>query len=83
MERGRVTLARDEGSLIREALQLSRVLEAPLTHEIALESRRIGRFHNDPVDRFLVATARVMGLTLITADTAIRKSRACSVLWNS
>jgi PIN domain nuclease of toxin-antitoxin system len=43
-----------------------------LTHEIAWEAYNLpGRFHNDPADRVLVATARIANLTLITADDLI------------
>lgn len=43
-----------------------------LSHEIAWEAYNLpGTFHNDPVDRVLVATARVEKLTLITADDLI------------
>jgi PIN domain nuclease of toxin-antitoxin system len=41
--------------------------EAPLTHEIALAAHQL-RLHGDPADRFLVATAQVLDLTLVTAD---------------
>ena len=41
--------------------------EAPLTHEIALAAQQLN-LHQDPADRFLVATAMVLGLTLVTAD---------------
>jgi PIN domain nuclease of toxin-antitoxin system len=82
MERGRVTFSRDASSILREALRVSRVLEASLTHEIVLESRRLWRFHEDPADRFLVATARVLDFTLVTADRAILESGACSLLPN-
>jgi PIN domain nuclease of toxin-antitoxin system len=77
-----VNLSRDAASLIREAIRVSRVLEESLTHEIAIESRRLIRFHEDPADRFLVATARVMDLTLVTADQNILRSGACSLLAN-
>jgi PIN domain nuclease of toxin-antitoxin system len=30
-----------------------------------------GSFHNDPADRFIVATARLQGFALMTADAAI------------
>ncbi len=80
MERGRISISRDAPGLIREALRVSEVLEAPLTYEIAIESQRLIRFHDDPADRFLVATARVMDLTLVTADQNIIRSNACSVL---
>lgn len=41
--------------------------EAPLTHEIAVASRRLN-IHEDPADRILVATAKVLDLTLVTSD---------------
>jgi PIN domain nuclease of toxin-antitoxin system len=44
----------------------------PLTHEIAAEAYHLpGNFHKDPIDRLLVATARLDRLTLITADDLI------------
>ena len=43
-----------------------------LTQEITWEAYNLpGRFHNDPADRVLVATARIANLTLITADDLI------------
>lgn len=43
-----------------------------VTHEIAWEAYNLpGRFHSDPADRVLVATARLNGLTLLTADDMI------------
>ena len=42
--------------------------EAPLTHEIVLAAQRLPLPHRDPADRFLAATAQVLGLTLVTAD---------------
>lgn len=41
--------------------------EAPLTHEIAVTAHMLP-LHSDPADRFLAATAKVLGLTLLTAD---------------
>ena len=42
--------------------------EAPLTHEIVAAAQDLPLSHQDPADRFLVATAEVLGLTLVTAD---------------
>lgn len=41
--------------------------EAPLTHEIAFVAQQL-LLHRDPADRFLVATAKVLDLILVTAD---------------
>jgi PIN domain nuclease of toxin-antitoxin system len=42
--------------------------EAPLTHEIVVAAQELQLQHRDPADRFLAATAEVLGLTLVTAD---------------
>lgn len=41
--------------------------EAPLTHDIAFVAESLS-LHSDPADRFLAGTAKVLGLTLATAD---------------
>jgi PIN domain nuclease of toxin-antitoxin system len=42
--------------------------EAPLTHEIVAAAQDLPLLYQDPADRFLAATAAVLGLTLVTAD---------------
>ncbi len=42
--------------------------EAPLTHEIVVTAHLLQLPHADPADRFLAATAKVLGLTLVTSD---------------
>jgi PIN domain nuclease of toxin-antitoxin system len=42
--------------------------EAPLTSEIVRTSFALHLPHSDPADRFLAATAKVLNLTLVTAD---------------
>jgi PIN domain nuclease of toxin-antitoxin system len=44
--------------------------EAPITHEITLAARRLP-LHQDPADRFLAATAQILDLVLVTADTRL------------
>ncbi|MGH9326299.1 MAG: type II toxin-antitoxin system VapC family toxin [Terriglobia bacterium] len=56
--------------------------EAPLTTEVVLEAGRFSLSHPDPADRFLVATARSLGLTLVTADRRLLASKAVSLLPN-
>jgi PIN domain nuclease of toxin-antitoxin system len=56
--------------------------EAPLTHEIALAARQVHTSHNDPADRFLAGTARVLSLTLVTADTNLLGLADISTLAN-
>ena len=56
--------------------------EAPLTAEIVLETARFGLPHPDPADRFLVATARSLGLTLVTSDGRLLASKTVRALPN-
>lgn len=53
-----------------------------LTPTVAVGTNDLPRdFPGDPFDRTIVATAALVGLTLITADPAIRAARACSVAY--
>jgi PIN domain nuclease of toxin-antitoxin system len=52
-----------------------------LSFEIAQEMARLQLRHRDTVDRFLFATARIIGL-LGTVDETILKSRTITVLAN-
>jgi PIN domain nuclease of toxin-antitoxin system len=63
--KGRLDLPADLDSWLLRATE--GMQQADLTHEIALASARL-QMHGDPADRFLVATAEVLDLTLVTAD---------------
>ena len=57
---------------VRTALDRSGALTVPLTSEVAVSCHQLpGQFHDDPIDRILVATARIEGLTLLTRDREI------------
>ncbi|MDE0523613.1 MAG: type II toxin-antitoxin system VapC family toxin [Boseongicola sp.] len=70
-ERGRVVLNPDPHRWLRKAMSISPVTEVPLTIDVAIASRTVGLKHQDPADRFIAATAKVHGLTLVTADTRL------------
>ena len=51
-----------------------------LTPAIAAKTNEVpDAFPGDPFDRTIIATAATLGLTLITADAAIRDARMCDV----
>ncbi|MCC7487325.1 MAG: type II toxin-antitoxin system VapC family toxin [Burkholderiales bacterium] len=81
-ERGRVRLDVEPRRWIAEALERTPAQEAVLTFEVAVRSREITLAHPDPADRFLVATASVYGLTLVTADETLIGAKACPILAN-
>jgi PIN domain nuclease of toxin-antitoxin system len=64
--KGRIRLHGSIREWVAEATMHLR--EAPLTHEIVIAAQELTFPHPDPADRFLVATAEVLGLTLVTAD---------------
>lgn len=70
--KGRIRLSKDCLVWIQDALASPGISLAPLTPEIAVEGCRLpGAFHGDPADRILVATARLLGATLLTRDAMI------------
>ena len=81
-ERGRVRLDADPRKWVTEALERTPLKEAVLNHEVALRSREVSLPHQDPADRFLVATALTYELTLVTADDTLIEAKACPVLAN-
>ena len=82
VERRRLVLDQPVESWVAEALRRVPLTEAPLTYEIAIESRQVRLAHRDPADRLIAATARVLGLTLVTADERLIDSRAVPTLAN-
>jgi PIN domain nuclease of toxin-antitoxin system len=81
-QKGRVVPGEDIETWIPEALSALPLQEAPLTYEVARETGRLRLPHRDPADRFLLATAKVFELTLVTADEHLLKARDVSVLAN-
>lgn len=82
VDKGRIVLDRGFEDWVATAMSKFPLREAPVTCEVALETRRVQLPHRDPVDRFLAATAKVFGLTLVTADERLLGSKGFSVLAN-
>lgn len=69
---GRLDLRPDVERWVEASLDLLACATAEVTHAVARGAYALpGDFHRDPADRLLVATARVHGLTLVTADARI------------
>lgn len=70
--RNRIALSMPLPEWVEQAAALPGLGVRVLTAEVALESTSLpGNLHADPADRFLIAEARVAGLTLVTADRKI------------
>jgi len=81
-EKGRVSLGPNVEDWLGRAWKAGSFKEAPLTREVALQTRHILLPHRDPADRFIAATARVFDLTLVTADHHLLAVKGISTLPN-
>ena len=70
--KGRIHLGQPTSAWITRALAMRGLKLVSLEPEFAIESNQLpGEFHQDPVDRILVASARCRDLTLLTRDQKI------------
>lgn len=67
--KGRIRVNGEPGEWVARAWGTLR--EAPLTNEIVVAAHLLPLENADPADRFLAATAEIVGLTLVTADTRL------------
>lgn len=74
-ERGTLELDTDTRRWIQDAIAASGIGEAPLNHEVVLQSRELKLKHDDLADRFLAATASVYQFTLVTADERLLRAK--------
>jgi len=79
-ERGRIKLDLPPADWIERELTRFPLRDAPVTRGIAMASRSVRLAHDDPADRFIVATALLEGLRLVTADVRVLGSGACPTL---
>jgi PIN domain nuclease of toxin-antitoxin system len=82
LEKRRISLKQDFRQWVDESVTALQLQEAALTWEVAHELRFTVLGHRDPADRFLVATAKVYDLTLITSDERLLSVPGLQVLPN-
>jgi len=54
---------------------------ADLSPDIAVESTVLRGFHRDSVDQIIVATSRILGMPLVTADKQILEFPEVDTIW--
>lgn len=82
VEKGRIDLDRPVTRWVMDVCAAAALRDAPLTRDVAIESRRLPLSHADPADRFIAATARVYELTLVTGDERLLGIDGLAVLAN-
>ena len=71
-EKNRIKFSVPVAEWIDKATQYPGVRSVSLGNDIIIESTHLpGEFHKDPADQLIVATARVKGISLLTADNKI------------
>jgi len=71
VEKGRIGFTIPVLTWMRRSLNENNIRLAELTPEIAVESTNLQGFHQDPADQIIVATSRVLGMPIVTADQRI------------
>jgi len=82
VEKKRLNIAADFAEWVNTSIDDLQLQEAPFNIAVAHELRFTQLAHRDPGDRFIVATARVYNLTLVTSDTKLLELANLSVLPN-
>src|SRR5260370_39862675 len=82
LEKKRIRPIGDFGEWFEKSKLELGLIEVPLSWEIAHELRYTVLGYRDPGDRFLVATAKVYGVTLVTADERLTQVPGLKVLAN-
>jgi PIN domain nuclease of toxin-antitoxin system len=67
---------------VTRALTTMPLTEAPLNFEVAAALTEVSLPHADPADHFLAASAKAFGLTHITSDRNLLRTREISVMEN-
>lgn len=75
-------LPEDLGTWVANSMQDMELIEAPLTAEVPLVVPLMKFVHQDPADQLLAASAKVFGLTFVTADRRLMQVPGIQVLPN-
>jgi PIN domain nuclease of toxin-antitoxin system len=78
---GRLELAPDARTGIRDACAIPTLRVVPVTESIAIEAGLLDDFHGDPADRIIVATALELRVPLATRDDRIRAAKRVETVW--
>jgi PIN domain nuclease of toxin-antitoxin system len=80
--KGRLRVPEGFSTWVTRALTTMPLTEAPLNFEVAAALTAVSLPHADPADHFLAASAKAFGLTLITSDRNLLRTREISVMEN-
>ena len=80
--RGRLSLSMDVASWLSLVQEIEAVRFVPVDNDIGVKAVDLpGEFHRDPADRIIVATARNLGVAVVSADEKIRAYPHVRTIW--
>lgn len=82
IKNGRLTLTIPLVEWIKKNESLPYVTFVPVNNSITRQSVELpGKFHKDPADRIIIATAQHLNMSIITKDDKIRNYPHVKPLW--
>jgi len=81
IEKKRISFSIPALAWIRRSLNEFNIRIADLSPEIAVESTVLRSLNRDPADQIIVATARILGIPLVTADKQILEFPEVDTIW--
>ncbi len=82
VEQEKLVLSMDVETWLATVAEIEVVHFIPVDTEIAIKSVKLpGKFHKDPADRMIVATARKLAAPLVTRDDKIRAYPHVKTIW--
>ena len=80
-KRGKLVLPMSAEKWFHKALDFHGIHEIPLNSKIASTSVQLPPLHNDPCDRFIIATAMQHSMPIITSDQLIAQYDQVRIIW--
>ena len=80
-KKGKIYLPLEAGVWFAKALQFHGIQEVPINGELAELSVRLPLLHNDPCDRFIIATAIRNSMIIVSSDERIKQYNEVKVVW--
>lgn len=80
-KRRRLVLPLPAEEFVDRAIRRHRLIELPITRQVAQQSALLPDLHADPFDRILVAECLSRGLTLVSRDGQLARYPGVSVVW--
>jgi PIN domain nuclease of toxin-antitoxin system len=79
--RGKLILPMEAGVWFEKAIQHHDIHEIAVNSSIAIHSVALPQLHNDPCDRFIIATALQNSMAVVTCDSLITQYPDVKIIW--